>query len=403
MLGALIAAVRDADDGSGLVAVLPVAGHTLLERQVRLAVAAGADHVVVLVERLPAGLTQAIDRLRRDGIAVDVARSAADGADRFHPEETVLVFADGALASPAIVARLAVQPMPAVLTLGEDAPTGAFERIDAGARWSGLALVSGDLLRRTVAQLGDWDLHSTLLRRAVGASARRLDAADGAGLGAAEPVILVRSAAGASAATAASLAGETGGEGWPARLLYTPFARAAIGTVLERRVEARWLRAAAVAATVLAVPCGWLGWLLAGLLLLVAGAVLDAVGRLLAGVRLHRLAPQDRSGQARLAAGAAALAAFAAHRLDAGWTAPLLAAATILVMAALARERRVAIRLGAGPALRWIADMDALVLLFAPFAAADATIAGLLAQAVYASVSFAAVQHGLLRRAGERV
>lgn len=404
MLGALIAAVRDAEDGAGLVAVLPVAGHSLVERQVRLAVAAGAAHVVVLVERLPAGLTAAIDRLRRDGIAVDVARSAADGADRFHPDERVLVFADGALASAAAIARLAGVPAPAVLTLGEGGPPGPFERIDASARWAGVALVPGDLLRRTVAQLGDWDLHSTLLRRAVGASARRVDVAEGAGLGPGEPAALVRSRAGARAATEASLDRETSGAGWPSRFLYAPAARAAIPLVLDRPVEARWLRTAGVLATAAALPCAWSGWLLAGILLLVAGAALDTLGRLLARVRLAGGdGAADWLGRSRALLIAVALALFAAHRLDAGWTAPLLAAITIGAVAATDREARVLARLTGRRAPLWVADPDALVLVFAVSAAAGATLAGLLVLALYASVGLAAVQQRLFRYASESV
>ena len=123
-LAALIAAVREAEDGSGLVGTLPVAGRTLIERQARLAARAGASHVVLLVERLPAGLTGAIDRLRRDGITIDVARSAGDAADRFHPDERVLVFADGALAGNGAIDRLVTGPAPALLTIGESGPTG---------------------------------------------------------------------------------------------------------------------------------------------------------------------------------------------------------------------------------------------------------------------------------------
>lgn len=403
MLAALIAAVRDTEDGGGLIATLPVAGCTLVERQVRLAVAAGAAHVVVLVERLPAAFTTAIDRLRRDGIAVEVARSAADGADRFHPDERVLVLADGALASAATIARLAHLPAPALLTLGEGGPAGAFERIDAATRWSGVALVSGEMLRRTVAMLGDWDLHSTLLRRAVGASARRLDIAEGADLADAHPVLLVRSRAGARAATEASLLGDRRQHGWPARFLYGPAARLATAALLDRPVGARWLRWGGVACAAAAIPAGWRGWLFAGLMLLCVGALLDTIGRTLGEVRLAPAPPVDRPRLARGAAMALALLAFAAHRLDAGLTPLVLGIVTIAALGAEARERHLLDRLGAGPAPGWIADGDALVLLFAVGAAARQPLPILAALALYAAASFAAVQHRLARTAGQRV
>jgi hypothetical protein len=391
-LAALIAAVREADDGAGLIGTLPVAGRTLVERQARLATRAGATHIVLLVERVPGALTGAIDRLRRDGITVDVARSAGDAADRFHPDERVLVFADGALAGAAMIARLGHSVAPALLTIGEGGPAGTFERIDAGTRWTGIALVGGEMLRKTVAALGDWDLHSTLLRRAVGASARRIDIADGAELGEVEPATLVRSRAGARVATQASLDGDLAGEAWPSRFIYGPLARLAIGGVLERPLESRWLRWGAIALALLAAPALWRGWVLAGLALMVAGAMLDSLGRLLAAVRLSPGSPDDRLGLARLGAGGLALALFALHRASVDWTPLAVAIGTIVAMAALRRECRILARVG-GAAPRWSADGDALVLVFALFAVATFDLTGLLALACYAAASFTAVQH----------
>jgi hypothetical protein len=397
-LAALIAAVRDAEDGSGLVGILPVAGRTLIERQARLAARAGADRVVVLIERLPPGLTAAIDRLRKDGIAVDVARSAGDAADRFHPDERVLVFADGAIAGAESIGRLVAGPAPALLTIGEAGPPGPFERIDAGTRWAGLALVSGELLRKTVAMLGDWDLHSTLLRRAVGASARRIDVADGAGLGEAVPPVLVRSRGGARLVTDASFDAERPAEGWPARFVYRPLARMVAGLLLDKPIEADWLRMGGLGAAVLAIPASGKGWIAAALLLLVLGALLDATGRLMNLLRLAPASPLDRFGLARTAAAGLALLALAWHRDEGALASPLLALATVAVMAALAREKaswRIVARDTVLPF--WVADADALVLLFAPFALASQCFVGMAALAVYAASSFGVVQSRLLR------
>ncbi|WBO23658.1 hypothetical protein [Sphingomonas abietis] len=402
-LAALIAAVREADDGSGLVGTLAVAGRTLLERQARLAALAGCEHVVLLVERLPAGLTGAIDRLRRDGITIDVARSAGDAADRFHPDERVLVFADGAVAGSGAIARLVGGTAPALLTISEGGPPGPFERIDAATRWGGLALVSGDMLRKTVAMLGDWDLHSTLLRRAVGGSARRVDIADGAGLADAFPAMLVRSRAGARAATEASFSVDRAGEGWPARLLYGAIARLVAGVILDRPIESRWLRWAGIAAALLAVPALFKGWLLAGLVLIILGALLDSTGRLLAGLRLSPAAPDDRLALARAAAMGIGLLGFAWHRMEGSATPLVLGAGTVAIMIAMARERWALRRLGGLSAPLWVADVDALALLFVPFALVTQTMAGLTALGLYAAASFAIVQHRLVAFAGSRL
>ena len=73
---------------------------TLVEHQARLAAAAGAGPIILLVERMPAALTAAVDRLRRDGLRVEVARGLADAVDRIHPDEALLVLADGCVAEP---------------------------------------------------------------------------------------------------------------------------------------------------------------------------------------------------------------------------------------------------------------------------------------------------------------
>jgi hypothetical protein len=61
-----------------------------------------------------------------------------------------------------------------MLTLPDTGLDERFERIDADARWAGLALLQGAFLRETAAMLQDWDLQSTLLRRAVQSGARQI-------------------------------------------------------------------------------------------------------------------------------------------------------------------------------------------------------------------------------------
>ena len=68
-LGALIGAYQE-DDAGGLRALLPLAGRTLIEYQARCLAAAGAAPLIVLVERMPAALNDAFERLRGEGIAV---------------------------------------------------------------------------------------------------------------------------------------------------------------------------------------------------------------------------------------------------------------------------------------------------------------------------------------------
>jgi hypothetical protein len=175
-LAALIAAQESLESGEGLRATLPVAGRTLIEYQVGAVVAAGVTRIVLLVERVPAALAQAMDRLRRDGVQIEAARSVSDAADRFHPDDRILLVADGCVAGRTAIDRLVKTPAPALLALPDTTEQAMFERIDPETRWAGYALITGASLHDTNRMLGDWELTSTQLRRSVQEGATRVDA-----------------------------------------------------------------------------------------------------------------------------------------------------------------------------------------------------------------------------------
>ncbi|HVU30919.1 MAG TPA: hypothetical protein VHE36_11025, partial [Sphingomicrobium sp.] len=165
-IGALIGAYQEDDSGS-LRALLPLAGRSLLEYQVRCAVAAGAAPIVIIVERVPQALQDVFERLRIDGLGVVPASDVGEALTRFEAGSMILLVGDG-IAPPAdLVAAIAEEPEPAIATVPDDELHSAFERIDAESRWAGVALVDARLLGSTAAMLGDWDLQSTLLRRAL--------------------------------------------------------------------------------------------------------------------------------------------------------------------------------------------------------------------------------------------
>src|SRR5690348_10128736 len=176
-LGALIGAYQE-DDSGGLRALLPLAGRTLIEYQVRCASAAGAAPVIVVVERVPQALQDAFERLRLDGIGVFPVSDVSEAVSRFEAGSMILLIGDGIAPPVGLVTELAGEPEAAVATVPDDEQHEAFERIDAGSRWSGVAIVDAQLLGSTAAMLGDWDLQSTLLRRSIQEGARRVPVAE---------------------------------------------------------------------------------------------------------------------------------------------------------------------------------------------------------------------------------
>ena len=106
-LAALIAAYHEADEPQGVLrATLPLAGRTVVERQARLAAAAGADPIVILVERVSPDLLAATDRLRDQGLRIVVARSAEEAAEAVHSGDRLLVIADGLIVAETHISRL---------------------------------------------------------------------------------------------------------------------------------------------------------------------------------------------------------------------------------------------------------------------------------------------------------
>lgn len=262
-------------------ALLPVAGQTLVEYQVRVARACGAGHIVVLVDRIPAPLVAAFDRLRADGIAIEIARNASEAADRIHPEEQLLVMGGGIVARRDIVATLSQQTRPTLLTLRDGVGMDHYERIDAEDRWGGLALLSGKLLRDTAAMLGDWTLGPTLLRTALQAGVERLPA-DGAGLA------LVRNEQDAQqiAQVLARGNGTTGSGFWQSQIV-DPVVRRLLPTLVGPKVSldlVTLLPLGLMAAAMLAGTLGWIApsfglFLLSGFPLAAARTMTDIAAR----------------------------------------------------------------------------------------------------------------------------
>ncbi|MFS0735692.1 hypothetical protein ABC347_01465 [Sphingomonas sp. 1P06PA] len=378
-LAALIMAYDTIDGGSeALRATLPVAGRTLVEHQARQAIAAGARHVILLVERIPAELVAAIDRLRHDGVQLEVARTMADAADRAHPDEGLLLFADGCLADQRLVERVASAASPAVLVLEDRAGRDRHERIDGSHRWAGLARLDGESVRRTAAMLGDWDAQSTLLRRAVQAGAARI-------LADPEPTPLLASSAQAVDGYDRALvtASRRDAPGWPSHYLFALGEGPAAAALAARAVDPVLVAAGGAALAIAAPLAGLAGWVGSGLALaLLSGPVAGIaarIGRLrLSPVRHARLIERVRI--AGLAAGPLALAHWLAIDGQWGWWA--LAALLLGAGATLWQARRLQRSLP-----RWIADPDALAWLLAPFAVAGFWGEGMVAITAYAAVS----------------
>jgi len=385
-LGALLGACHE-DDSGALRALYPLAGRTLLEYQVRCAAAAGAAPIVLLVDRIPPPLGEALEQLRREGLSVITASDGNEAASLFGAGEMVLMIADSVAPPPELLTSITEAAEPAIVTVPDDELHQNFERIDGVSRWAGVALVDAQTIGATAAMLGEWDLQSTLLRRTLQAGAVTVSVAPGSG----EPV-LADTPEELAALERQLIASSRGGRrDWASRYALPIVEEYATEALLNTPVRPQRLIDAAVLATVGAIAAFSTGWLWAGMALLALSTPLDLIARRLAAVRLRPLSP--RSTMRRLLWPAAGLALLALgwwlSRHGGGWGA-FYASAVALAFAEAARIERPKTEV---PGQIWLFSRRNAILAAVPFALFGAWTAAIVATSVYAAASFFFVQY----------
>ena len=363
-IGALIGAYQE-DDSGGLRALLPLSGRTLIEYQVRCAAAAGAAPIVVVVERVPQALQDAFERLRLDGIGVFAASDVGEALSRFEAGSMILLVGDGIAPPTDLVATIADEPEPAVATVPDDESHERFERIDAESRWAGVALVDARLLGSTAAMLGDWDLQSTLLRRALQEGALRIPVSGAGG----EPLLVQRAEDLDDFERRLFVASRGLRPDWVSRYLLPPIEEFATAHLMETSVRPAWLMWGALALTLGGAVCFGRGWLGAGLILLLLSMPLDLIASRLATLRLRPLPVRMLSRLSLWPAAGIALLALGwwEMRHNSGWGA-LVTALAAGGFAEAARMERAAI----SDNELWLISRRSAIVLAIPFAAAGA-------------------------------
>ena len=388
-LGALLGAYIE-DDSGGLRALLPLAGRSLLEYQVRCAAAAGAAPVVVMVERVPQALQDAFERLRHDGYGVFPVSDVADAASRFEAGSAILLIADGVAPPAQLLLDLASDDEPVIAVVPDDSVHQQHERIDGESRWAGVAIASGQMLSATAAILGDWDLQSTLLRRAVQEGARRV-----AVEGELEPLLVEQPEQLESFQRHLIIASRQPRDDWASRYILAPVEELATGQLMDSAVRPTWLLWTALVLTVAAAVTFTRGWLGAGLVLLGLSAPLDLIARRLSILRLRPLPSNPWPQRLLWPAAGLALAAIGLWEMrhNSGWGALV----TALVAAAFAEASRLEGQPSGRHSDIWLFSRRNAIFLAVPFALAGAWTSYLIATLLYAGISFFLVQH--VRRA----
>jgi hypothetical protein len=377
---ALIGAYEPGPGPGGLRALLPLAGMSVVEHQARRAVEAGAARVLLLIDEAPSELSEAIGRLRHDGIQAGMARGIDQAADAIPQDETVLLIAEACLPEVGLLRAMTAAHVPVLATLPDTAEHAQFERIDADQRWAGVALLDGRRIAETAAMIGAWDPVSTLMRRAVQEGAGRIDAA--------RAPILATDAEALAAAEQAILAGaRKPAEDLIGKVLFAPTEELALPLLLARKAEANVVAGIGALLGVAGGALSLAGWPWLALIgLLLSGPAAAGAARL-ARIRQRSRLQERLFGLARL--GGAGLGAAGLSRLLAGMTGQwgwwLTGGLLLASMLGLSAERRS----GAMPAAIWLASVDTLIWAMLPFAILRHWDWGLGAVTAYAAGSFA--------------
>lgn len=378
-LAALISAYHESGEAGHLRATLPLAGRTVIERQARLAASAGANPVVIFVERLPAALSAAIERLRRDRVPVQLVRSAEEAAEAVDPFDRVLLIGDGAIVPAAQQVRLAGEKGPAVLTVPEGAYGDLYERIDAQWRWAGLAAIDGALLRETAGMLRDWDFQSTLLRRTLQAGAGHVEADNAAAV-----AILDRDEDLDELERRIIAGADSANRSWSDYML-APLERLATLMLVGSPLSPQLIGLGATLLTGLGAAAFYLGWSWIGLIALLAATPLEGIATRLARLRMQSGIRQSWWSYLIPLFVAAAFIIFSYRLMPVhGWGVVLLPFVTLAFLQALSVETEA--QRVAGAVL--LAERRGMVWLLLPFALFGLWPAGFIFLAAYAAASF---------------
>lgn len=393
-LAALISAYHESGEAGHLRATLPLAGRTVIERQARLAASAGANPVVIFVERLPAALTAAVERLRRDRVPVQLVRSAEEAAEAVDPFDRILLVGDGAIVPAAQQLKLATEKGPAVLTVPEGAHGELYERIDAQSRWAGLAAIDGALLRDTANMLRDWDFQSTLLRRTLQAGAGHVEADN-----AATVAILDRDEDLDELERRIIAGADVANRSWSDYLL-SPLEKLATLMLVGSPLSPQLIGLGAALLTMLAAGAFYIGWSWLGLAALLAATPLEGIAARLGRLRMQSGVRQGWWAYLIPLFAAAAFVILAYRLMPAyGWGIVLLPFVTLAFLHALSVETESGPVAGAA----LLAERRGMVWLLLPFALFGLWPAGFIFLAAYAAASFFWAQQRVhARQAGEQ-
>jgi hypothetical protein len=148
----------------GYAALQRIVGVTLLERAARQMAQVNIRHFVILAPVIGPEISRIVEQLLKQGLTVELARDAIGAAQFFHPDELIILVDASIVLGESELVDVAAERSAMILTVKDGEDRDRFERMGQDMRWRGVMAFQATLLRETTAELGDWELSSTLLR-----------------------------------------------------------------------------------------------------------------------------------------------------------------------------------------------------------------------------------------------
>jgi phosphatidylglycerophosphate synthase len=280
--------VGEAAPGAIPPGLLTVAGRTVVERQARQAVVAGATRLLVVAADLPARVVARLAAILPLVQAPDAAEAARHLADH---RGLCLAIEPGIVPDDRIVAGVAGAEAGACLAVFSATPPPGAVRLDQARHFAGVVALPIEIAAVVLADHGEWEPVETLARTAAASGAAEV-AVESIPLYAERsrrelPLLWERAAPGRERAIERRLLGQAQKSclDWPARFLHPPAEDALVRLLWPTPVTPNMVTLATALIGFVALGLFATGHLLAGLLLVLLVGPLDGVDGKLARTR----------------------------------------------------------------------------------------------------------------------
>jgi hypothetical protein len=163
-----------ADDATTPRGLLRLGGRSIVHHQLATALALGCERVICLADGLPGEVIALQHAAERAGASFQVTGDGRAVAQLVKPDDELLVFADGLVASPEAVGTLLGGRSGVVVQPVESGIAAGYERIDLNHAGGGIMRLPGRLAAGLADLPGEWNPVSALLRIAVQSSLRQV-------------------------------------------------------------------------------------------------------------------------------------------------------------------------------------------------------------------------------------